>query len=974
MSVDQTAVSALLARAKELTDQRRDDEALSLYLQACQQNPKLVAAWIELAAIYLRQQRYPDCLNALARVQTSGESPQLRPYLIAAAALKGMNRYADADRTIDAALTLAPEDPRALNLKAGILLAQQRFTEILPLVEHVFHIEPANLEAQLHLGIALHGLGRSAEALAAFDRLLTIEPNHASALMNRSSVLVGLARYEEALQAADAALQIQPNSIIALLNQAAALLGLRQPQAALAATERLLQINSRHNKGLINKTIALLALNDFAGALATIAKALTFDSFNPDLLELQIQALLGLKRFPEALTNCQKALAKQPNRLALKLSLAKALIGSDKSAEAEQIIEAVLAVVPNHPEALSLKAQLLVERGDWETAHTLIDQALIEHPHEAQLWVAQSALLLAKERYVEALTAAEQALALQPNHLQATINQMAAMNNLQRFDDARVAGQALIAHKTPDWQLYANQGAALAGLEHFAEARQAFATAEALDQKAFRTFRWRQEIYGIAPDALLPAIDPCAEFLAFKVAQLERCDWQGYETILSRATALIEGNLGQGQLTPLPPFKALSLPFPPQLTMAIAQSRGTFLDDGMAAIRQALAFNYPNAVTGPLKIGYVSADFREHPTAHLIRSLFALHDRRRFEIFVYALCADDGSTYYQQIKADADHFVDLTRLSNAEAATRINADGIHILIDLMGYTSYARTEIFALRPAPVQASYLGYPGTLGAPFIPYILADEAVLPEPLRPYFTEQPVYLPECYQVNDFSQEISTTGIQRRDVGLPETGFVFCCFNKPAKIDPVMFKIWMRILQRVPDSVLWLLATTPEISTHLRHEAEACQIDGERLIFAERLPKPQHLERHPLADLFLDTRLYNAHTTASDALWAGLPVLTCPSETFPARVAASLLKAIDLPELIVDSLDEYEQRAVHLATTPAELGVLRAKLLHNRTTKPLFNTHRFVCHLEQAYTLMWNRHAQGLAPALLRVEPSPTD
>ena len=261
---------------------------------------------------------------------------------------------------------------------------------------------------------------------------------------------------------------------------------------------------------------------------------------------------------------------------------------------------------------------------------------------------------------------------------------------------------------------------------------------------------------------------------------------------------------------------------------------------------------------------------------------------------------------------------------------------------------------------------------MGASFIPYIIADPVVLPETLQPYFTEQPIYLPECYQVNDQEQMIATTGIKRQDVGLPETGMVFCCFNKSSKFDPVMFAIWTRILNQVPGSVLWLLASKPDVASNLRREAESRGIAGERLIFAERLPKDRHLERHRLADLFLDTHLYNAHTTASDALWAGLPVLTCIGQTFQARVAASLLQAVGMPELITHSLEEYESLAVRLATHPAELATLREKLAHNRLRTPLFNTERFARHLEQAYAMMWDCYSRHLPPAPLHVPPLP--
>jgi predicted O-linked N-acetylglucosamine transferase (SPINDLY family) len=373
-----------------------------------------------------------------------------------------------------------------------------------------------------------------------------------------------------------------------------------------------------------------------------------------------------------------------------------------------------------------------------------------------------------------------------------------------------------------------------------------------------------------------------------------------------------------------------------------------------------------------LKIGYVSADFREHPTAHLMRSLFRTHDRRRFEIYTYSLRGDDGSAYHRQIRDDSDQFVDLSGMENAAAVRRIQADKVDILVDLMAYTNFARPEIFALRPAPIQVNWLGFPGSSGAGYMDYLLADPVALPPDQAAFCTEQPVWLPECYQVNDRWQDIAETGICRADHGLPDQGFVFCSFNQIQKLEPVMFAVWMRILGQAPGSVLWLHTHSEEAPERLRAEAAAQGIAGERLVFAERLPKARHLERHRLADLFLDTRIYNAHTTASDALWAGVPVLTCIGEAFPARVAASLLQAIGLPELITHSLEEYEALAVRLATQPVELAGLRAKLADQRLRMPLFDTERFARHLERAYELMWERHVQGLPSTPLQVPPLP--
>jgi predicted O-linked N-acetylglucosamine transferase (SPINDLY family) len=304
-----------------------------------------------------------------------------------------------------------------------------------------------------------------------------------------------------------------------------------------------------------------------------------------------------------------------------------------------------------------------------------------------------------------------------------------------------------------------------------------------------------------------------------------------------------------------------------------------------------------------------------------------------------------------------DRFVDLTRVSFKAAAERIKADGVDILVDLKGYTRHARTEIMALRPAAIQVSYLGYPGTMAAPFIDYIVVDDFIVPPDQQPYFTEQLVYLPCCYQVNDSRRQIAERAPTRAECGLPDVGFVFCCFNSTYKITSWVFDVWMQLLKEVPGSVLWLLDDNPCATANLRKEAEARCIPGHRLVFAPRLDPPEHLARHRLADLFLDTLPVNAHTTASDALWAGCLLLTVAGQTFPSRVAGSLLRTMGLPELISASLQEYLNTALRLAEDRGFLDSLRARLQANRASGQLFDGSRFARDLEQVYDRLWQKH-----------------
>lgn len=361
-----------------------------------------------------------------------------------------------------------------------------------------------------------------------------------------------------------------------------------------------------------------------------------------------------------------------------------------------------------------------------------------------------------------------------------------------------------------------------------------------------------------------------------------------------------------------------------------------------------------------IRLAYLSADFCEHATAYLMAGLFERHDRSRFETVALSYGPDDGSPMRRRLARAFERFVDARTLSDAAAAHVLRDLEIDVAIDLKGHTTDARPGILAHRPAPVQVSYLGFPCTTGADFIDYVLADRHVLPESEQAAWSEKVVYLPECYQANDAGRAIADRTPSRAEAGLPSQGFVFCSFNNNYKITPQVFDAWMRLLRQVPASVLWVLEDNTGARGNLQREAEARGVGPERLVFAPRVPHAEHLARHRLADLFLDTLPCNAHTGASDALWAGLPLLTCTGNTFAGRVAGSLLHAVGLPELVTHSLAEYEALALQLAANPGRLSALRARLAANRTTASLFDTDRFRRHLEAAYLRMLDLRRGG--------------
>jgi predicted O-linked N-acetylglucosamine transferase (SPINDLY family) len=376
-----------------------------------------------------------------------------------------------------------------------------------------------------------------------------------------------------------------------------------------------------------------------------------------------------------------------------------------------------------------------------------------------------------------------------------------------------------------------------------------------------------------------------------------------------------------------------------------------------------------------IRVAYLSADLRNHPVAVLTAGLFERHDRSRFETIAISLGVNTPDPMRERLKTAFDQFFDVKIKNDREIAALVRDMEIDIAVDLGGFTDDARPIVFAQRPAPVQVNYLGYAGTLGQNYWDYIIADRFVIPENCHENYAEKVVYLPDSYMANDDSRKISSPTPSRREAGLPDNGFVFCCFNNNFKITPNVFDIWMRLLREVEGSVLWLSAANSSVANNLRREAEKRGISAERLIFAPRVQlNEDHLARLRLAGMFLDTVYYNAHATASDALWAGLPVITCPGQTFASRVAGSLLNTVGLPELVTQSLADYEALALKLARDPELLAAIKQKLARQRASYPLFNTERFTRHMEAAYTAMWQRYQQGEPPQSFAVSPLSLD
>lgn len=655
------------------------------------------------------------------------------------------------------------------------------------------------------------------------------------------------------------------------------------------------------------------------------------------------------------------------------------LLEQGKLSDGEQQMQAVLQLGARHVGALHALGKVHALRGETAEAEHFFRQALLDSAAPIDSYIEYGNLLARVGRLGEAVEIYRRGLNSQPNHAGMRANLGNALSQQGQRRAAVAEWQAAL-------RLKPNLAAARAGLAlelraagNFAAAAEEFGRLVALEPNVPEhhynlavTYRYRRRfVEAIA--ALRRALELAPDFRRARI-ELARvyqavCAWRELTKLEPVIAAEIAAALA-GRPCLITPYFSLSLKMPPTERKAIAVAAAA------ATAEQVIRELGPTPLEAsrhlearPLRIGYLSSDFRDHAVAHLMQSLIRLHDRQEFAVYGYSIGPDDGSEYRHRIAADCDKFVDLSTLSNAEAARSIHADGINILVDLNGYTALARPQIAAMRPAPVQATFLGFPGTSGARFFDYVLTDRVVTPMSAAADYVEAFCHLPQSYQVTDRWQRIGHRRPTRAEEGLPLDGFVFCSFCAHFKIEADLFALWMRLVRRVPGSVLWLLGDSPEAEWRLRTSAGEHGVDPLRLVFASRKPKPDHLARLQLADLCLDTLTYGAHTTASDALWVGVPFMTRPGDAFASRVGASVLTAAGLPELIVDGLDAYEHLAIRLAADAAELARLRGRVNDCRRDGALFDTPRWVRGVEKAYRAMWSTHQEGRPPSPIAVD-----
>ena len=632
------------------------------------------------------------------------------------------------------------------------------------------------------------------------------------------------------------------------------------------------------------------------------------------------------------------------------------------------------AAVVSYDRAIALKADLVeayYNRGislqklkQWNAAVASYDSAITLMPDYAEAYSNRGTSLKELKQFDAAVESYDKAIKLKPDLVEAYYNRGNLQKELKQLDAAVVSYNIAISLQPDYAQAYSNLGVALQELKQWESAVACYERAVALRPDLAEAYFNRgvvlQELKqlgnAVASYEQANRLKPDYEYLhgIRQHIKMHMCDWQNFEVNISNLTQKIQNNNKAST-----GFPVLALP------LGLSEKRK------VAEIWCGDKHPY-NPSLGPIlklarqkkiRIGYYSADFHNHATSYLMAELFELHDKSKFELIAFSFGPDKQDEMRARVSQAFDRFIDVTSISDKAVAQLSRELGIDIAVDLKGVTQDNRLGIFSYKAAPIQVSYLGYPGTLGADYIDYLIADKTLIPKESQEYYSEKIVYLPNSYQVNDRHRVIAPTQFTKQDLGLPENSFVFCCFNNNFKITPDVFDSWVRILKAVDASVLWLLEDNQTAAANLRKEAALRGLDPARLVFAKRMDLPEHLARHKAADLFLDTLYYNAHTTASDALWAGLPVLTCMGEGFASRVAASLLFAIGLPELVTQTQKDYEALAIELATSSAKLEAIKNKLSTNRHSSPLFDTLSYSKHIESVYRKMYERYLAGSPP-----------
>lgn len=835
--------------------------------------------------------------------------------------------FFDAEKFFLLSLHFWPDRLSTLTNLSSVLIKLEKLEKANEIISKAMKL--SSMDKVLHINQG-HLFGKSKNwqmSLACYEKAIDIEPNYAEGYFSRGNAFLELGRLEDAIVSYEQAISISPSYLEAHINRGNAFLALKRPEQALTSYDEAIKIKPNYAMGYHHRGAALQELGRLEAAVESYDQSIAINPSYEDAYANLGNALLALNRPEQALISYEKSISLRPDNAEAYSNRGNALLDLKRVEDALASYEKALEIKPDYAAGHYNHGNALQELNRLEEAVASYDRAISIHLAFEEAFANRGNALLALKRPEHALASYAQAISINPNCAEFHYNHGRAQQELGRLKEALVSyDKAVILN--PDYAAgYYNRGITLQALGRLDEAVLSYERTLALDPD----YEYLQGIY-----------------LHIKMLM---CDWENFEYNIE--SLLLNINQRKRASTCFP-ILALTDSLP------IQRKASEVLVNDKYPLNTSLGPILKSNTCRKIKIGYYSAHFRDHPVSILCAELFETHDRNKFELFGFYSGPPDFSKMHQRVASAFDVFADVWLKDDREIAILSRDIGIDIAVDLTGLTENSRVGVFSYRAAPIQISYIGYLGTMGAQYYDYLIADKTIIPAGSQQYYSEKIVYLPS-YQVNDSKREIADKLYTKSELNLPEKSFVFCCFNNNYKLTPTTFDSWMRILAAVPDSILLIYVGNKWAQANIKMEAEKRGIVQNRIVFGSRIGASENLARYRSADLFLDTLPYNAGTTASDAIWSGLPVLTCMGESFASRVAASLLNAIELPELITTTREEYEAKAIELATNPTKIKAIKEKLECNRKTTALFDTQRFTGHIETAYSEMYRRYKADL-------------
>jgi predicted O-linked N-acetylglucosamine transferase (SPINDLY family) len=875
--------------------------------------------------------KYKQNGNPLLKAQVHLLPSSTAPSLQRAIELHQLGRLDQAEVVYRQLIKIEPRNADALHLLGVIAIQTGHYQGAVEVISRAIEINSNVANFYSSLGIALQELKQLDAALASYDKAISHRPDYAGAYFSKGNILHSLRQLDEAVSSYDMAILLKPDYVEAYSNRGIVLLDLKQFEASVASYSKAIELKPDYAAAYFNRANALVELKQLVEAVANYEKAIVL---KPDYVEAYSNRgniLRDLKQLEAAVTSYDKAIVLKSDYAEAYSNRGNVLLDLKQFQASVASYNKAIELNPDYAAAYFNRGNALVELKQLVEAVENYDKAIDLKPDYVEAYSNRGNILRDLKQLEAAVTSYDKAIVLKSDYAEAYSNRGNVLHDLKQFE-ASVASYNRAIELKPDYaEAYYNLGIVLHDLKQLDAALASFDKALALKPEYDYLFGMRLSL------------------------KMNMCDWQDFEMNVNKLSYMI-----RHQLKATSCFSSLSLP----ITLSDQRQAAELFCRHEYPLDLSLSPILKTQKKRKIRIGYYSADFHIHPVSILSIGLFEHHDKSKFEIIAFSLGPDSHDEMRDRIVKVFDEFLDVQAKPDKEVAQLSRTLCIDIAIDLGGHTKNSRPGIFACRAAPIQVIYLGYPGTMGAPFYDYLIADKVLIPERSRVQYVEKIAYLPDCSFPGDPGRKISDRIFNRAELGLPQTGFIFCCFNNEYKINPQVFDIWIKILQNVSDSVLWLKEPNATARLNLLKEAAKRGLDADRIIFSSRVNDlSEHLARLKVADLFLDTFPYNAHATALDALWAGLPIVTCLGESFASRVAASLLSTLKIPELITSTPQAYTDLAIDLAQKPAMLQTFKNKLAENLINSPLFDLDRYCGSIEVAYSKMYDRYLTELSP-----------